>query len=108
MQLTQIACESARARQPDKIAPADVEDALREMRTRFERMIPPEHYPVLREVARTKAAPNSELGREALYNLSLLEYNGGDRWNYVHPLVRRIERFAETRRGKGAKAKARK
>ncbi|MBM4031861.1 MAG: ATP-binding protein [Planctomycetes bacterium] len=105
MLLTQLACESAHARKAEKIAAPDVEDALREMQTRFERMIPPEHYPVLREVARTKAAPNNDLGREALYNLSLLEYNGGKRWNYVHPLVRRIERFAETRRGKGAKAK---
>ncbi|MBM4034340.1 MAG: ATP-binding protein [Planctomycetes bacterium] len=108
MLLTQLACESAHARRATRIGPADVEDALREMQTRFERMIPPEYYPVLREVARTKAAPNSDLGREALYNLSLLEYNGGKRWNYVHPLVRRIERFAETRRGKGAKAKGRK
>jgi len=108
MQLTQLACESAHARRAEKIGPADVEDALREMQTRFERMIPPEHYPVLQEVARTKAAPNDERGRAALYNLSLLEYNGQKRWNYVHPLVLRIERFVEKPRGKGAKSKSRK
>ena len=61
----------------------------------FERMIPREHYAVLRDVAKTKNVSNDELGRAALFNTSVLEYNGQRRWNYVHPLVWRIEQFLE-------------
>ncbi|MFW6107538.1 MAG: hypothetical protein ACOC8A_02495 [bacterium] len=101
MQLARSAFEAAHAREADKVAKDDVDDALRRMRFDFERMIPPEHYPLLQEVARSKRVPNSDQGREALYNLSVLEYDGGRGWNYVHPLVRQIERFAEEARGQG-------
>ena len=105
MQLACYALESAHASQAKKVAAHHVEDALRRMQFDFERMIPPEHYPLLAEVARTRNVPNSEVGRAALFNVSALEYNGGKRWNYVHPLVLRIDQFTEHFRAQSTKAK---
>lgn len=95
MQLVQSACEATHTRDGKKVNAADVRNAVARMQFDFERMIPPEHYPFLREVARTKNAANHDIGRAALYNLSVLEYNGERRWNYVHPVVRNIEQFRE-------------
>ena len=105
MQLIRDACQTAHARKADKVSAADTEDALRRMQFDFERMIPPEHYPVLAEVARTKRVPNDDLGRQTLYNLTVLEYDGQKRWNYVHPVVRRVDRFGEELRAKGGKGR---
>lgn len=106
MQFVRDTCMTAHGRGAAKISQADVEDSLRRMQFDFERMIPPEHYPLLAEVARDKTVRNDDLGRQALYNLSVLEYNGDKRWNYVHPLVKRIERFRQqlhVTKGKGKK-----
>jgi len=106
MQSLRYACETAYGRKATKVNEHDVEDALRRLQFDFERMIPPQHYPVLCEVARHKNLPNHDLGREALFNLSVLEYNGQKRWNYVHPIVWRIERFEEGLHVAQAKDKA--
>ena len=105
MQLVCYACHSAAAREHAKVTQRDVQDALARIQFDFERMIPPEHYPLLAEVARTRNVPNNDLGRAALFNLSVLEYNGVKRWNYVHPLVRRIDRFEAELRGRARKRK---
>jgi predicted ATP-dependent protease len=95
MQFVRDACQSAAGRDAERVAAADVEDAIKRHQFDFERMIPLEHYRELANVARTKAVSNDETGRQMLYNLSVLEYNGDRRWNYVHPLVRRIGKFRE-------------
>ena len=100
MQFVRSACLSAHARGSETVAADDVDNALRRMQFDFERMIPPEHYPLLAEVARTKSVPNDDLGRAALFNLSVLEYDGQHRWNYVHPIVRRIGAFKDQSRAK--------
>jgi len=105
MQFARYACEGAYARKAAKVSAKDIDAALARMQFDFERMIPPEHYPILREVARTKNLANDEFGRAALFNLSVLEYNGENRWTYVHPLVWRIGRFQEEVRGKRKKAR---
>ena len=95
VQLVRDACLSARADERGNVSRADVDGAIRHMQFDFERMIPVEHYPVLQGIARDKRAPSDALGQAVLFNLSALEYNGERRWNYVHPLLWRIERFLE-------------
>jgi hypothetical protein len=95
MQLVRHACVSAHTAAEAVIGQRHIDEALLRMQLDFERMVPTDHFPVLAEVARTKRVPDTDVGRAALFNSSVLEYDGGRRWNYVHPLVRRMGGFSE-------------
>ena len=95
MQMTATACLIAATRNHSQVQPEDVEYAIRKERINFERLIPSRHYPLLAEVCRSKQLDQNEDGQKMLFNTSVLEYEGGDRWNYVNPAIKGIAPLKE-------------
>ena len=100
MNLIQNACLSARVDGHGKITSEDVNYAIQQEQFIFERIIPAIHYPILVDVYLTKTLPKDpqqtdidQLGNKMLANLSVLEYNGQQRWNYPNPVVIRNQFF---------------
>ena len=67
--------------------------AIKQQQFGFERFVPDEHYPLLAKVCMTKNITKDETGQLMLFNTSVLEYNGLDRWNYPNPAVLQSELF---------------
>lgn len=95
MQLMRNAAITAASRGHDKIKVEDVQYAINQEQFNFERLIPDNHYPILAEVYKEKDVPKDDIGQDMLFNTSVLEYNGDNRWNYINPLVRNIDAFKE-------------
>jgi energy-coupling factor transporter ATP-binding protein EcfA2 len=66
----------------------DVEYAARQVRNTFRSHLTQEQYLELWRIYKGGTFVNSEVARDLLHNLSLLEYNGGDAWWRIHPIVR--------------------
>jgi hypothetical protein len=47
----------------------------------------------LAQVCLSKNVPKDEIGQLMLFNTSVLEYNGENRWNYPNPVVKQNESF---------------
>jgi hypothetical protein len=89
MQVTRLACRTAITRKHSKVLAEDVIYALKQQQFDFERSTPgPEYYTILAQVCLDKDITKDEIGQNLLFNLSVLEYNGNSRWNYVNPLVK--------------------
>jgi energy-coupling factor transporter ATP-binding protein EcfA2 len=89
MQVTRLACRTAITRKHGKVLAEDVTYALKQQQFDFERSTPgPEYYTILAQVCLDKDITKDEIGQNLLFNLSVLEYNGNSRWNYVNPLVK--------------------
>ena len=95
MRIMRTACFTAGSRNHSKINSDDVDYAIKQEQFTFERVIPHEHYPVLAEVFATKNLENKEIAQEVLYNTSVLEYNGQNRWNYINPVIWNIDQFKQ-------------
>jgi hypothetical protein len=95
MQMMQAACLTASTRNHDKIEEEDVQYAIHKAQFEFERLIPTEHYPLLAQTCVTKNVSKDETGQLMLFNTSVLEYNGSNRWNDVNPLVKQIDAFQQ-------------
>jgi energy-coupling factor transporter ATP-binding protein EcfA2 len=95
MQMVRSACQTASTRKHSKIQAEDVEYAVKQQQFNFERFVPDEHYPLLARVCLTKNINKDETGQLMLFNTSVLEYNGLDRWNYPNPAVRESELFKD-------------
>jgi energy-coupling factor transporter ATP-binding protein EcfA2 len=95
MQMMQAACLTASTRNHDKIEEADVQYAINKAQFEFERLIPAEHYPLLAQTCVMKNVGKDETGQLMLFNTSVLEYNGSNRWNDVNPLVKQIDAFQQ-------------
>ncbi len=93
MRLMQQACMTAQTRQHGKILPEDVDYAIKQVQFEFERFIPESHYPLLAKVCVDKNVTKDDVGQLMLFNTSVLEYNGTDRWNYPNPVVMQSELF---------------
>jgi hypothetical protein len=90
------------------------EQAVRKLMHDYDRSVPRDHWPLLAEVARTKAVQNDADHQLMLYNLSVLEYQNDARWCDVNPSVRDLPQFVKAagplkkkpaRRKKAAKPK---
>ena len=68
--------------------PDDVEYAARQVRNTYRGLLTEEQYRELWRIFQGGPFVNSPLARDLLHNLSLLEYDGGDAWWAVHPIVR--------------------
>jgi hypothetical protein len=90
MQVTRSACRTAITRKHSKVLAEEVTYALKQQQfDDFEKSTPgPGYYTTLAEVAVEKDITKDEMGQTLLFNLSVLEYNGNSRWNYVNPLVK--------------------
>lgn len=95
MQMMRIAITSAHSRQQDKIDEEDVTNAMKQIQFDFERIIPYEHYPILAEVYLNKEISQTEVGQLMLFNTSVLEYNGNQRWNFINPVIHLSEAFQQ-------------
>jgi hypothetical protein len=96
MQVTRLACRTAITRKHSKVLAEDVAYALKQQQFDFERSTPgPEYYTILAKVCLEKDITKDEIGQNLLFNLSVLEYNGNSRWNYVNPLVKPSHAFKQ-------------
>lgn len=93
MQMMRNACRTASTRKHSKIQADDVLYATKQQQFGFERFVPDDHYPLLAKVCMTKNITKDEPGQLMLFNTSVLEYNGLDRWNYPNPAVLQSELF---------------
>jgi energy-coupling factor transporter ATP-binding protein EcfA2 len=93
MQLMRTACLTAATRNHESIQAEDTLYAINQQQFGFERFIPNHHYPLLAEVCLSKNITKDQIGQLMLFNLSVLEYNGTNRWNYPNPVVKRSEYF---------------
>jgi len=98
MQMMRTACITASGRSHAKIMAEDVTYAVKQEQFNFERFIPQNHYPVLAQVCLTKNINKDEISELMLFNLSVLEYNGKNRWNYPNPVVKQNEEFQKALR----------
>jgi hypothetical protein len=111
MRLINYAQRAARSSKRDKIDLASAKDAVRKMRLDFERLLIPRqvYFPILARIHKTKhdflpdasAADTTEVVKhqaffsQLLFNGTVLEYDGGESWYDVHPVVQEIEGFRE-------------
>ena len=93
MQMVRSASQTASTRKHTKIQAEDVVYAIKQQQFNFERLVPDDHYPLLARVCLTKNITKDEIGQLMLFNTSVLEYNGLDRWNYPNPAVKQSELF---------------
>jgi energy-coupling factor transporter ATP-binding protein EcfA2 len=93
MQMVRSAAQTASTRKHDRILAEDVQYAVKQQQFNFERFVPDEHYALLAKVCVSKNVSKDEIGQLMLFNTSVLEYNGLDRWNYPNPAVRRSAAF---------------
>ncbi len=93
--MMRTACTTAATRKHEKIEAEDVVYAIKQEIFSFERFIPKEHYPLLAEVCFNKNINKDTTGQLMLFNTSVLEYNGDNRWNYPNPVVLDSEFFQE-------------
>ncbi len=95
-----VAVARRRCGEAGPVEPDDVEYAARRVRNTYRASLTEEQYRELWRLHAGRPFVNSETARELLHNLSLLEYDGGDAWWAVHPIVRplleeRAEEFGE-------------
>ena len=95
MQMVRSAAQTASTRKHDKIMADDVIYAVNQQQFNFERFIPEDHYPILAKVCLSKNISKDETGQLMMFNTSVLEYNGMDRWNYPNPAVRQSALFKQ-------------
>ncbi len=95
MQMMRSACQTAETRRHAKIQAEDVTYAINQQKFNFERFIPEDHYLLLAQVCLSKNVSKDEIGQLMLFNTSVLEYNGIDRWNYPNPVVKRSAFFKQ-------------
>ena len=93
MQMMRTACGTANSRRRSKIKAEDVTYAINKEQFNFERILENKYYPILAKVYLRKDIDKDETGQLLLFNTSVLEYNGKKRWNYVNPLIKRIDAF---------------
>jgi hypothetical protein len=87
------ACLTASTKKHPKILAEDVIYAIKQQQFSFERFIPNDHYPLLAQVCINKDVSKDDIGQLMLFNTSVLEYNGDNRWNYPNPVVKQNEFF---------------
>jgi hypothetical protein len=96
MQVSRSACRTAITRKHSKILAENVTYALKQQQFDFEKSTPePEYYTKLPEVGIEKEITKDERGQNLLFNLSVVEYNGNTRWNYVNPLLKQSYAFQQ-------------
>lgn len=102
MQMMQFVCLDASAKGSTQILSEHVELGIKQQQFAFERLIPDDHYPLIADVYRTKDVKKDQQGQLMLFNVSVLEYNGNDRWNYPNPVVMRSDAFQEALRNQSS------
>lgn len=98
MRIMRQSCENAILGNKNQINSQSVDYAIKQEQFTFERILPTEYYHTLAQVCLSKnleKLEKNETAQNLLYNLSVLEYNGDQRWNYVNPVVQRSDIFQQ-------------
>ena len=96
IQVTRSACRTAITRKYNKNLAKNVTYPLKQQQFDFEKSTPgPEYYTKLPEVGIEKEITKDKRGQNLLFNLSVGEYNGNSRWNYVNPLLKQSYAFQQ-------------
>ena len=93
IQMMRTACSTANSRRRSKISSEDITYATNKEQFNFERILEDKYYPILAKVFLRKDFNKDETGQLLMFNTSVLEYNGNKRWNYINPLIKRIDAF---------------
>lgn len=93
MRMARQAFLTAMGRGHGRVEADDVTYAINQEQFGFERSISPEQYLELAQAALKKELTDEATGQELLFSTAILEYNGGRRWVYPNPVVRRSEPF---------------
>ncbi|MDI6781876.1 MAG: hypothetical protein QME49_07235 [bacterium] len=90
IRLIQDAALEAMVNKKEKIDVVDIHKAATKRRNNYQRLLRSDQYSVLRRINedKEKKAINEEAFRSCLHNLSLLEYQNGEVWVDVHPIVK--------------------
>jgi hypothetical protein len=96
MEVSRSAYRTAITRKHSKVLAEEVTYALKQQQFDFKKSTPgPEYYTKLPEVGIEKEITKDETGQNLLFNLSVLEYNGNSRWNYVNPFLKQSYAFQQ-------------
>ena len=95
MQMTANSCLTAASRGHSQVQADDITYAIKQEQFDFERITLNEYYSVLAQVCLSKNIDKDEIGQLLLFNLSVLEYNGDNRWNYINPVLKSSSLFQE-------------
>jgi hypothetical protein len=91
MQLSREAVTFATARagggQPARVELADVDRAVGRLRETFRLHLTADQYELLDQIEAGKSFINAPVVQELIHNLSLLQYDGGETWWAVQPVV---------------------
>jgi len=87
IQLIQSAILHGLAAGQDRIGLPQMQSAVVQLQNDYRGTLRPEDYGELLRYHRTRAFVNNERTREFLASLSLLEYNDGEPWCDVHPIL---------------------
>lgn len=102
--IMQNACNSAVSRGYEKVEYDMVELATNKIRNEYRLFLEEKHYALLREFHKTRKLESADKFKDLLYNLSLLEYQDGENWCDVHPivlpLIKEKKKHAKRRRAK--------
>ncbi|MDI6794574.1 MAG: hypothetical protein QME81_17185 [bacterium] len=95
LRLIRYCCVVADEKEMPPITEKVAESAVRKMMNEMDRRLPQDYYPKLARVHHEKSAPNDPDHQLMLLNLSILEYNGEQRWQDVHPVLKMTSSFKE-------------
>lgn len=98
MQMVAKACLAAASRGATQVEAVDVDYVIKQEQFNFERVVPEHHYPLLVQVCQQQRVPQTADGQRMLFNLSVLEYNGDRRWNYMNPVIKKCDAYREALR----------
>jgi len=93
IRLLREAVQSAQARGLAALDSEALEDAARSIQQDYERMLEPSDYQLLARTHATKSIEKDDATMQLLSNLVILEYNGGELWHDVNPLIEPIDAF---------------
>ena len=88
IRLARSACVKARVDASAQINVEHVQDAIVKERNDFDRMLSRDQREALKKVVKTRTIDQTGEYRDLLHNLSILEYENGNLWHDVNPVVR--------------------
>jgi len=81
----------------EKITPVHIKKAINKLALEYDYLVKPNDLPRLHTVARDHQIPSDSEHALLLYNLLVLEYLNGKRWADVHPMVKGLSKFKNSK-----------
>jgi hypothetical protein len=91
LRLVRLACEDA----SDQITDDSVSVAINRMTKEFDRSLQEQDLEPLTKIARSRALSHNKAERRLLYLRMVHEYENGERWADLHPILRGVRRVQE-------------